>query len=139
MDLGTPALDLTHRIAGLESVILVDSVVSNDSAGAVVLYRKEDILRTAPAPRLDPHSPALSECLMMAEMLGSSPREMLLIGVVGESYQGGDPLSAPVRGAVNAAIACVLEELQRLGIGYRKKEFVLASGDAIVELLSRSF
>jgi hypothetical protein len=29
-DLGTPALDLTHRIAGLRAVILVDCVASNE-------------------------------------------------------------------------------------------------------------
>ncbi|MGD1076829.1 MAG: hypothetical protein ABR881_00780 [Candidatus Sulfotelmatobacter sp.] len=55
------------------SANLVDSVASDDPAGTLVLYRKEDILRETPAQRLDPHSSALSECLMTAEMLGSSP------------------------------------------------------------------
>jgi len=41
-DLGTPALDLTHQIVGLRSLILIDSVASDENApGMVVLYRKE--------------------------------------------------------------------------------------------------
>jgi len=72
-DIGTPALDLTHQIVGLHSLILVDSVASDDPAGTLVLFRKEDILRETPAQRLDPHSPALSECLMTTDRLGASP------------------------------------------------------------------
>lgn len=125
-DLGTPALDLTHQIAGLHSLILVDSVASNDlpsdaPAGALHLYRKEDILQQTPATRLDPHSPALSECLMTAAMLGASPQHVLLVGIVGKSYEPGDPLSAPVRESVGGAIKAILQELQRLGFAFRSK------------------
>jgi len=120
-DLGTPALDLTHQIVGLRSLILVDSVTSDDAPGTIVLYRKEDILRIAPAERLDPHSPALSECLMTADMLGASPENVLLLGIVGASYEPGRPLSPAVEGAVERAIETILEELQRLGYSFRKK------------------
>ena len=78
-DLGTPALDLTHQIVGLEALILVDSVTSDHTAGTLVLLTKEDILRETPAQRLDPHSPALSECLMTAAMLGAMPEHVLLV------------------------------------------------------------
>lgn len=120
-DLGTPALDLTHQIVGLRSLILVDSITSDDAPGTIVLYRKEDILRIAPAERLDPHSPALSECLMTADMLGASPEHVLLVGVVGESYEPGRPLSPAVEGSVDRAVEAVLQELQRLGYSFRKK------------------
>jgi hydrogenase maturation protease len=43
VDLGTPALDLTHRLVGLHSAILIDSVRADAPAGTIVLYRKEDI------------------------------------------------------------------------------------------------
>ncbi len=133
-DLGTPALDLTHQIAGLDALILVDSVAGdgllNDApAGTVVLYRKEDILRETPAPRMDPHSPALSECLMTAAMLGASPEHVLLVGIVGKSYEPGGPLSAAVRESVPLAIDAILEELQRLGFAFRKKP---AADDPII-------
>jgi hydrogenase maturation protease len=120
-DLGTPALDLTHQIVGLRSLILVDSVASDETPGTVVFYRKEDILSIAPAERLDPHSPALSECLMTAEMLGASPENVLLVGIVGESYEPGQPLSEKVSQSVEKAIEAVLAELQRMGHRAEKK------------------
>lgn len=121
-DLGTPALDLTHQIVGLRSLILIDSVTGAEPAGTVVSYRKEDILRVAPAERLDPHSPALSECLLAAEMLVSSPENVLLVGIVGGNYEPGQPLSAAVRQATEPAIEAVLRELRHLGYSIRKKE-----------------
>jgi hydrogenase maturation protease len=120
-DLGTPALDLTHQIVGLRSLILVDSVSCDEPAGTLALYRKEDILRDTPAQRLDPHSPALSECLMTAAMLGAMPEHVLLVGIAGECYEPGNPLSMAVRLSVDPAIDSVLQELQRLGFAFRRK------------------
>ena len=121
VDLGTPALDLTHQIVGLRALILVDSVATDDPPGTVVLYRKEDILSVGPAERLDPHSPALSECLMTADMLGTSPEHVLLVGISGASYEPGEPLSEAVCAAVPRAIAAILQELQRLKYFVQRK------------------
>ena len=121
-DLGTPALDLTHRLVGRHAVILIDSVSSDDPTGTVTLYYKEDIVRVAPPQRLDPHSPALSECLMAADMLGASPENVLLVGIVGECYEPGQPLCAAVRESVEQALEAVLQELERLGFKYQKRE-----------------
>lgn len=120
-DLGTPALDLTHRIVGLHSLILVDSVASDEAPGTILLYRKADIIRETPAQRLDPHSPALSECLMAAEMLGASPEQVLLVGIVGKCYEPGAELSADVRHSVGSAMGAILRELKRLGFDFHKK------------------
>lgn len=121
VDLGTPALDLTHQIVGLDALILVDSVAGDAPAGTLALYTKEDILREMPEQRLDPHSPALSECLLTAEMLGAMPQHVLLVGITGKCYEPGDPLSAAVRQSVEPAIDAILQELQRLGFAFEKK------------------
>lgn len=120
-DLGTPALDLTHRIVGRELVILIDSVSTDDPPGTVLGYGKEDILSVMPAQRLDPHSPALSECLLAAEMLGASPENVLLVGIVSEGFEPGRALSEPVQRAVDNVIYVVLEELTKQGFEFRKR------------------
>lgn len=120
-DLGTPALDLTHQIVGLRSLILVDAVAGDNPAGTITLYRKEDILQVAPSERLDPHSPALSECLMTASMLGAMPQHVLLVGISGKCYEPGDPMSTAVRQSVQPAIDAILRELQSLGFSFQKK------------------
>lgn len=120
-DLGTPALDLLYRIVDRHALILIDSVASDDPPGSVVFYRKEDIVRETPAQRLDPHSPALSECLLAAQLLGASPENVLLIGIVGQSLEPGDELSDAVRTAIEPAIEAVVAELRRLGFEVEKK------------------
>ncbi len=127
-DLGTPALDLTHRLVGRDTVILVDAVASGDAAGVVHLYRKEEILQIAPAQRLDPHSPALSECLLASEMLGESPRHVLVVGIAVEQCEPGTSLSEAVHRSVDAAITAILEELTRLGFQYETRPQALEPG-----------
>lgn len=121
VDLGTPALDLIYKISGLDALIVIDAVANDEPPGAVNLYRKADILRNAPSVRMDPHSPALTESLLAAELLGDGPEEVMLVGIsVGPSRSGCD-LSGPVQRAVGSAIGTVLMELERLGITYEKR------------------
>jgi hydrogenase maturation protease len=122
-DLGTPALDFIDRIVGLDALIVVDAVHNDQPAGTVTLYGKDDLLRNAPGVRMDTHSPALTESLMAAELFfGFPPKEVLLIGISGESYQADCTLSAAVRAAVPAAVTAVFEELTRLGVVYSAKQ-----------------
>jgi hydrogenase maturation protease len=117
-DLGTPGLDLVAHLSGIEVLILVDAVVNQAEPGTITLYRRGDIMRHNPSPRMDPHSPALSESLLIAELAGEGPKEMLLIGITGEQYEVGTELSAPVRRASAHAVKEVLAELDRLNISY---------------------
>ena len=120
-DLGTPGLDLVAHLSGIDALILIDSVANGAPPGTVTLYRKEDILRHGPAPvRMDPHSPALSESLLIAELAGEGPQEILLIGITGEQYEVGAGLSEAARQAAAQAIAEVLAELDRLKSPYFK-------------------
>ncbi|HEX8816163.1 MAG TPA: hydrogenase maturation protease [Terriglobales bacterium] len=121
VDLGTPALDLIDQISGRDAVILIDSVDCGEEPGKVLLYRKEDVLRVAPEVRMDPHSPALSETLLGVELFGESPKEFLLIGVAGESYEAELALTPAVKSAVQAAIRQVLREFDRLNVAYRRR------------------
>jgi hydrogenase maturation protease len=115
LDLGTPGLDLTPYITGLEALILVDTVRSEAPPGSLRLYRRDEILRHPPQPRLSPHDPALKEALLTAEFAGIGPREVLLIGVVPDRTGTGVGLSAPVGAAIRAAVDEVRRELERLG------------------------
>jgi hydrogenase maturation protease len=122
LDLGTPALDLIDELSGREAVILIDSVHAGAAAGAVTLYQKEDIVRHRPEVRMDPHSPALVETLLSAELFGVAPGEVLLIGVQGADFAAGCELSEDVSRAIPLAIVAVLGELTRLGVEYRERE-----------------
>jgi hydrogenase maturation protease len=122
VDLGTPGLDLVAHLSGVDAVILIDSVKNDAKPGTITLYRREDILRASPAlARMDPHSPALSESLLIADFTGEGAEEVLLIGITGQQYEVGTSLSAAVRCGAASAVAAVLAELDRLGAHYSNR------------------
>jgi hypothetical protein len=49
------------------------------------------------------------------------PEHVLLVGIAGECYEPGNPLSMAVRQSVEPALDAILQELQRLGFSFRKK------------------
>jgi hydrogenase maturation protease len=120
-DLGTPALEIIDELSGREAIILIDSVDTEAAAGTVLLYRKADIMRHRPEVRMDPHSPALVDALLSAELFGVAPAEVLLVGIRAESFEPSCNLSEPVKASLDQVIAEVLRELDRLGVGYRLK------------------
>lgn len=123
-DLGTPGLDLIVHVEGLDALVLIDAVDNHLPAGSVMLYTKADILRHAPAVRMDPHSPALKETLMLADLEGEGPKEVSLVGISGQNYDMGKGLSDSVRRSAEAAMEMVLSELQRVGVRYTRRENV---------------
>ena len=124
-DLGTPALDFIDHIAGVDALIVVDSVENGLVPGSISLYRKEDLKRVRTSIRMDTHSPAITESLLAAEVFfGVDPNEVLLIGVTSGSVAAGCSLSPRVQDAVENAVQAVLGELARLQIPYAARPAV---------------
>jgi len=121
-DLGTPALELPTHLAGYDRVILVDAVDADAPAGTVRLYRHDDILRHPPGLRISPHDPSLKEALLMLDLLGEAPDDILLVGVVAKATGMGIGLSDEVRAALPQAIDAVIGELDRLDIEAVKRQ-----------------
>lgn len=114
-DVGTPGLDLTPYLMHADTLIVVDTVRSDEAPGTVRTWRKGAILRRAPQPRLGPHDPGLEATLLALDFDGSGPDEVLLVGVVPDRTVPSPGLTDPVRAAVPAAVREVLRELERLG------------------------
>ena len=108
VDLGTPGLDLHPHLQDLGAAILIDTVRSSGAPGDVRLYRRDEILRHAPMPRVGPHDPGLKEALLALEFAGEGPEELLLVGVIPESTSGGIGLSPPVESALAGVQSSVL-------------------------------
>ena len=116
-DLGTPGLDLALHIAGYDTLVLVDALSDPDLApGAVRVFDQAAIMSAAVPARLDPHSPALREALMLCSLDGSAPRRVFLFGLAAESCEVGSTFSPAVRAALEPALLSLLSELQTLGI-----------------------
>jgi hydrogenase maturation protease len=119
MDLGTPGLDLTPYVVGADALIIVDTVNSRGAPGEMRLYRKDQILKYAPQPRLGPHDPGLKEALFLADLMGCAPQKVLLVGVIPERTETGPGLTDAVRHAVSPAAFQVIREIEALGGGVK--------------------
>ncbi|MCL7927938.1 MAG: HyaD/HybD family hydrogenase maturation endopeptidase [marine benthic group bacterium] len=115
LDAGTPGLELSTILEDSGALIIVDTVRAEGDAGTVKIYRREEILRHPPAQRITPHDPGLKETLLVLELQGETPPEVLVVGVVPESVEYGVGLTDAVREAVPAAITAIVDELERLG------------------------
>ncbi|MFN8588260.1 MAG: hydrogenase maturation protease [Candidatus Eisenbacteria bacterium] len=120
-DLGTPGWDLTPHITGVERLVFVDTVGSTSPPGTVKRYRRDEILRNPPPPRVSPHDPGLKETLLTLEFAGRAPREVLLVGVVPVDTEMRTGLSAPVAAAVDEVVAAVVAELEDAGFPARPR------------------
>ena len=114
IDIGTPGLDFTPYLADARMVIVLDTVHSDGPPGTLRLYRDGEIVASPPPSRMSPHEPGLREALMATEMVGTSPQEILLIGVVPTTTEQGTSLTEAVQTAVPKVIDKVLDELTRL-------------------------
>jgi hydrogenase maturation protease len=114
-DLGTPGLDLHPHIAGQDALIFIDTVSPEGAPGELRLYRRDDILKHPPQPRVSPHDPGVKEALLWLEFADIEPADVLLVGVIPEIVDAGVGLSGTVRDALPAVETEVLAELKRLG------------------------
>lgn len=121
-DLGTPALELPTHLAGFDHVILIDAVAAAAEAGAIRLYRRDDILRNPPGLRISPHDPSLKETLLMLDLLGESPDDIVLVGIVAKETSMGIGLTDEVTAALPLAVRAVIAELDNLGVAVERRE-----------------
>ena len=112
-DLGTPSLDLPNYLAGYDRVIFIDAVAANAPPGTIRLYSREEIVATPPGIRLSPHEPSINDALIVLDFAGGAPRDVVLIGIVPQTLNGGMTLSPAVASAVPRAAAIVLQEVEK--------------------------
>ena len=123
LDLGTPGPELAHIIEGLDALIVIDTIKAPGEPGDLHVLRREEILAGQGAPdRLSPHDPSLRQALVAASLLGHSPQDVLLIGIVPGDNHLGIGLSPGVRVALWGATALVAAELERLGYEVPRRE-----------------
>jgi len=112
-DLGTPSLDLPNYLSGYDTVIFIDAVAADAPPGTIRLYSREEIVATPPGIRISPHEPTINDALIVLDFAGGAPRDVVLVGVVPQTLDGGMTLSPAVAGAVPRAAAAVRREVAK--------------------------
>jgi hydrogenase maturation protease len=112
-DLGTPSLDLPSYLAGFDLVIFVDAVVADGPPGTICTFSREEIVATPTGIRISPHEPTINDALIVLDFAGTAPEDVVLVGIVPHTLEGGMNLSPDVARAVPAAAQKVLDELAK--------------------------
>jgi len=123
IDGGTPGLDLTAYMAGLEALVVVDAIKSRTGTpGEVRVFDKPGILNRGPMVVMSPHEPGLRESILHAEFQGVAPRDVRLVGIVAGSIDFGCQLTPAARAALPEAVEQVRVQLVGLGVPVVKRE-----------------
>jgi len=110
-DLGTPSLDLPNYMTGYDRVIFIDAVAADAPPGTIRLYSREEIVATPPGIRISPHEPTINDALIVLNFAGGAPTDVVLVGVVPQTLDGGMTLSPVVANAIPRAAAMVMREV----------------------------
>lgn len=115
MDGGTLGLDLLPMLENVTNLIMIDAVETGKKAGTCVrLYGEE--LPIALETKVSPHQMGLKDLLAVSELMGHSPREMVLIGVQPGSIEMEIGLTPEVEAQLETLISNVLDELANWGL-----------------------
>ncbi len=115
VDGGTLGLDLLPMLENITHLILVDAVETGEKPGTLVRLTGEE-LPIALETKLSPHQMGLKDLLAVSELMGHSPREMVMIGVQPGSIEMGTDMSCEVEAKLDEMVGNVLSELERFGV-----------------------
>ena len=115
LDGGTLGLDLLPFLEGVDRLLVVDAVETGGAVGSIVRMTGDDI-PLALATKVSPHQMGLKDLLLVADLQGYAPQEMVLWGVQPGSIEMDIELTPEVAKAVDILKIKVLEELECWGI-----------------------
>lgn len=99
-DLGTPGLDLTPYLLGVDAVLFVDAVTAGYAAGTVSLLDRDALLGSTLSPRVSPHDPGVQQALQIVELCEGRRIDASVLGVEPQDLSLGTPLSACVEARI---------------------------------------
>lgn len=121
-DLGTPSLDLPAYLIGYDRVIFIDAVALDAPPGTVRVFSRDEITTVPTGIRVSPHEPTINDALIVLDFAGTAPSEVVLVGVVPETLEGGIGLSVSVAATVPQAAEIALHEITSRPIRLRNSQ-----------------
>lgn len=97
-----------------QEVVIVDAMVIGRTPGTVtVLDGPAARTVTGPDRLLSSHGVGLADAIALARAIGRLPSSLTIVGIEGQSFEPGDPLSEPVRAAVTLTADRIAELTSR--------------------------
>lgn len=117
MDGGTQGLSLTPFIQETDRLLIFDAVDFQQEPGSIVVRRNEEVPAYLHSGKMSLHQTGFQEVLILCDLLGSSPREMALVGVQPLEWdEFGGSLTALVEGQIPLILEKGAEILAEWGL-----------------------
>lgn len=118
MDGGTLGLDLLPKLENITNLIMIDAVETGQKAGYCVRLCGRE-LPIALETKVSPHQMGLKDLLAVSELMGHTPKDMVLIGVQPGSIEMEIGLTTEVEAQLETLVSNVLTELANWGVAAR--------------------
>jgi hydrogenase maturation protease len=115
LDAGTLGMMLMHKLEAAERVYIVDTIADQGASGECRRLNKDQFLHGGLALKLSPHQAGVQEMLLVSELRGRCPAEVILLGVIPACLEPGTELSAPLRECLDKVASDLVKELRDLG------------------------
>jgi hydrogenase maturation protease len=130
MDGGTQGLGLYPYIMNASRVLVFDCIAFNELPATLKVLRDDDIPRYC-STKISPHQITLNEVLAHAQLLGTLPDKLTVVGVQPEKLDDfGGSLQESIRARLPEAVQLAVAELESWGVPVRKR----APGEAVPPL-----
>jgi len=112
-DGGTQGLELVNLMEGWQRVILVDAANVGKTHGEFVRFGLDEARLLGSNDQISVHAAGLRDALLLAQVLGVLPKEVVIYGVQPARLDWDAELSPQVEAAVPEIARCILNELQK--------------------------
>lgn len=129
LDGGTQGIYLTNTVAATERLLVFDALDYGDAPGTLRVVRDAEVPSFHGVRKMSLHQTGFQEVLAAAELLGSPPSRVTLVGVQLEEIDDfGGSLTDRVAAQLDAALALGLAELRAWGFPVRPRSAPAAEG-----------
>lgn len=115
IDGGTLGIGLLYHLDGVERLLILDAVRGGGTPGTIYRFEKEEV-KTYLREKVSAHDTGIQDILGVLDLLGRSPKEVVLIGMEPKTLEVGDELSPEVEGKIGLLVEAALDQLRSWGI-----------------------
>ena len=132
IDGGTQGLYLIPQVTAARRLLILDAVDYGLAPGTLKLVENDQVPRFLGAKKMSLDQTGFQEVLMLAELTGRYPEEVLLIGCQPEQLEDyGGSLRPCVKAALESALTIAVERLAAWGAAPRRREAPVGSDEAV--------
>ena len=111
-DAGTLGIMVTHRVEESDLVYILDAVAAEGEPGVLLRFDKADFMLDRVPVKLSPHQAGVQEMLLVSELRGRCPQEVVLLGVIPASLAPGCALSPRLQARLPEIAESLVQELR---------------------------